>query len=139
ETASIYVHLDWHIGHYAKLLLDEIFGEENFVNEIIWSYSGAGQSENQYKRKHDTIFFYSKSDEWNFNWKEVASPFTDKQIKKYTGKDENGKYKEYKHSDGKIHRKYLKDDDKLPLTDVWNDIYIIQSCMRILFYRQVFC
>ena len=37
ETASVYVHLDWHIGHYAKILLDEIFGEENFVNEIIWA------------------------------------------------------------------------------------------------------
>lgn len=134
DTASIYVHLDWHIGHYAKVLMDEVFGEENFRNEIIWAYGGAGQSPSQYKRKHDTIFFYSKTDQNVFNWQDVASPFGEKQIKKYTGKDEKGRYKEYRHSDGKTYRKYLSDDDKLPLTDVWTDIYIIQSWTEKLDY-----
>ena len=134
DTASIYVHLDWHIGHYAKVLLDEVFGEENFRNEVIWAYGGAGQSPSQYKRKHDTIFFYSKTDENIFNWQDVAIPFGEKQIKKYTGKDEKGRYKEYRHSDGKTYRQYLSDDDKLPLTDVWSDIYIIQSWTEKLDY-----
>lgn len=67
DTASIYVHLDWHIGHYVKILLDEIFGEDNFRNEIVWCYYGPGSpGMKQFNRKHDTIFWYSKSDEYNF-------------------------------------------------------------------------
>ena len=67
ETASIYVHLDWHIGHYVKILLDEIFGEDNLKNEIIWCYNGPGSpGMKQFNRKHDTIFWYSKSNMYNF-------------------------------------------------------------------------
>ena len=67
ETASIYVHLDWHIGHYVKILLDEIFGEDNLRNEIIWCYNGPGSpGMRQFNRKHDTIFWYSKSSAYNF-------------------------------------------------------------------------
>jgi len=68
ETASIYVHLDWHIGHYVKILMDEVFGEDNFLNEIIWCYTGPGSpGMKQFSRKHDTIFYYKMSDEWVFN------------------------------------------------------------------------
>ena len=68
ETASIYIHLDWHIGHYAKILMDEIFGEENFVNEIIWYYRGGLKSTQKvFPRKHDTILFYQKTDLRVFN------------------------------------------------------------------------
>ena len=57
NTASIYVHLDWHIGHYVKILMDEVFGENNFLNEIIWCYNGPGSpGMKQFNRKHDTIF-----------------------------------------------------------------------------------
>lgn len=67
ETASIYVHLDWHIGHYVKILLDEIFGEDNIKNEIVWCYNGPGSpGMRQFNRKHDTIFWYSKSGEYYF-------------------------------------------------------------------------
>ena len=67
ETASIYVHLDWHIGHYVKILLDEIFGEDNLKNEIVWCYNGPGSpGMRQFNRKHDTIFWYSKSSTYNF-------------------------------------------------------------------------
>ena len=63
ENASIYVHLDWHIGHYVKILLDEIFGEWNFRNEIVWHYGTyVGQTSKNFPRKHDTIYFYTKSD-----------------------------------------------------------------------------
>ena len=67
ETASIYVHLDWHIGHYVKILLDEIFGEENFINEIIWHYRRWSSPSRNFQNMHDTIFLYSKTDEhiWN--------------------------------------------------------------------------
>ena len=69
DTASIYVHLDWHIGHYVKILMDEIFGEENFINEIIWCYNGPGSpGMQQFNRKHDTIFWYCKNiEEYIFN------------------------------------------------------------------------
>lgn len=67
EKSSIFVHLDWHIGHYAKVLMDEIFGEENFINEIIWSYRSGGASKKEsLPKKHDTILFYKK-----FNDKEI--------------------------------------------------------------------
>ncbi|NCN06518.1 MAG: site-specific DNA-methyltransferase [Candidatus Pacebacteria bacterium] len=68
DTASIYVHLDWHIGHYAKVLLDEVFGEENFRNEIVWHYQTyQGQVSSYFPRKHDVIFFYSKTSDYSFN------------------------------------------------------------------------
>ena len=68
ETASIYVHLDWHIGHYVKILLDEIFGEDNFRNEIIWHYADymQGNATNALPKKHDNIFFYSKSNTYYY-------------------------------------------------------------------------
>lgn len=67
EDASIFVHLDWHIGHYVKILLDEIFGEDNLRNEIIWCYYGPGSpGMKQFNRKHDTIFWYSKSADYHF-------------------------------------------------------------------------
>ena len=71
ETASIYVHLDWHIGHYVKILMDEIFGEDSFRNEAIWCYSGGGTPAHEMPHKHDTLFWYSMgsgSTEWNNQW-----------------------------------------------------------------------
>ena len=71
ETASIYVHLDWHIGHYVKILLDEVFGEDRFKNEIVWWYLWGGRGKTQWNPKHDTIYYYSRSDEWIFNYLDV--------------------------------------------------------------------
>lgn len=67
QTASIYVHLDWHIVHYVKIMLDEVFGEANFINQIIWCYTGPSAAKNTFTRKHDVILFYSKSKEKIFN------------------------------------------------------------------------
>lgn len=68
ENASIYVHLDYHIGHYVKILLDEIFGEDNFRNEIIWHYPGRERvSDKKFQSKHDLIFFYAKSENTELN------------------------------------------------------------------------
>lgn len=61
DTASIYVHLDWHISHYVKVLMDEVFGEHNFRNEIVWHYTGWNKTLNSsFERRHDAIFFYAK-------------------------------------------------------------------------------
>lgn len=62
DTASIYVHLDWHIGHYVKILMDEIFGEDNFKNEIVYGYRIQGINQSCWPRKHDVLFYYSKGD-----------------------------------------------------------------------------
>lgn len=60
ENASIYVHLDWHIVHYVKILMDEIFGEDNFCNDITWHYSGWNKKlKNSFEKRHDTILYYS--------------------------------------------------------------------------------
>ena len=68
ENASIYVHLDWHIGHYVKILLDEIFGEWNFVNEIVWGYRSGGASKKEsLPKKHDVIYFYRKCEGFKVN------------------------------------------------------------------------
>ena len=63
EKGSIYVHCDWHAGHYLKIILDDIFGKNNFINEIIWNYHDpAGTVKDRFKRKHDNIFLYAKND-----------------------------------------------------------------------------
>ena len=67
ENGSIYVHLDWHVGHYVKVMMDEIFGVENFRNEIVWSYRTGGASLRNWSQKHDTILFYSKTEKYIFN------------------------------------------------------------------------
>ena len=78
ETASIYVHLDYHIAHYVKILMDEIFGENNYKNEIIWCYRGMAIATEHYTRRHDNIFFYTKNEEHCFAlnvFKSPKSPF----------------------------------------------------------------
>lgn len=67
DTGSIYVHLDWHVGHYVKLVLDEVFGKNKFINEIIWGYGGGGAPLDFYQKKHDTLYWYSKGERWIFN------------------------------------------------------------------------
>ncbi len=67
KNGSIFVHVDWHVSHYVRILLDEIFGRDNFINEIIWCYSGGGNARKNLQRKHDTIFWYACSQEYTFN------------------------------------------------------------------------
>ena len=76
ETGSIYVHLDWHIGHYVKVLMDEVFGEENFVNEVVWYYKDAsGIIKKGFRKKHDSIFVYAKSDQFYFDADSVRQEY----------------------------------------------------------------
>lgn len=67
DTGSIYVHLDWHVGHYVKLVMDDVFGKDNFVNEICWWYKRWSAAASTFQRMHDTIYFYRKSDNYKFN------------------------------------------------------------------------
>lgn len=81
ESASIYVHLDYHIGHYVKILLDEIFGEHNFKNEIIWKRSTAHSDSSGFANLHDSIFYYTKTEENIFNTQYV--PYSQEYIDHY--------------------------------------------------------
>ncbi|MGI6746940.1 MAG: DNA methyltransferase [Anaerovoracaceae bacterium] len=96
EDGCLWVHLDWHSVHYVKVLLDDIFGEKNFINEIIWNYKSGGVSKRRFARKHDTLLFYAKSSKYYFKaQKEISynrdyKPYRFKGVAEY--KDELGWY-----------------------------------------------
>jgi DNA modification methylase len=75
DTGSIYVHLDWHVGHYIKLLMDEVFGEKNFRNEIVWCYTGPSRQTNDFPDKHEIILRFSKSEQYCFNAESIRVPY----------------------------------------------------------------
>lgn len=66
EDGGIWVHLDWHAVHYVKVLMDEIFGEEHFINEVIWNYKSGGVNKRHFARKHDTLLYYAKTQGYFF-------------------------------------------------------------------------
>lgn len=71
EKGSIYLHADWHKVSHLRLIMDEIFGPQNFRNEIIWWYLWGGRGKTSWNSKHDNILFYSKTDNWIFNYMDV--------------------------------------------------------------------
>jgi DNA modification methylase len=91
EDGSIYVHCDWRVSGYLRLVLDEIFGKDNFLNEIVWAYRGMAVSETHYTRRHDVIFYYQKREKITFNWQDISEGLTDATISKYRYADENGR------------------------------------------------
>ncbi|MCL2598179.1 MAG: site-specific DNA-methyltransferase, partial [Paludibacter sp.] len=91
-TGSIFLHCDWHANANIKIdILNNIFGENNFRNEIVWCYKSRPQSKKYFGRKHDTIFFYTKTDNYNFNWDKVVRELSDTTIGKYRLQDESGR------------------------------------------------
>lgn len=132
ENGSIYVHLDWHVVHYVKLLLDEIFGRDNFLREIIWSIetsSGFKAQANIWIRGHDTILMYKKSGNNIFN-KEYL-PLDERTIRRYDKTDKEGKrYKVYFDNNKTERKVYLDESKGRPMTDVWTDIIGFQTVNR---------
>ncbi len=130
ERGSIYLHLDWHISHYIKVIMDEIFGKENFRNEIIWAYPAASAKTRRFFiRSYDAILFYSKSDNYIFNDDpEIYMEFSNR-VKDNLKKDEHGTfyYRGGSHDGKKLSQKvYLQEDGIFP-RDVWNDIPYIRA------------
>lgn len=116
DTASIYVHLDWHIGHYVKILMDEVFGEDKFRNEVIWHYYNKMQGNvNRFASNHDSLFYYSKSDEFTYNQVKEKRAETIKQIKRIWDK-ETQKLVNAKDNQGKV---IYVDSDEFTIDDVW--------------------
>ena len=126
DTASIYVHLDWHIGHYVKILLDEVFGEDNFQREIIWDIqvlSGFKTIAPNWVRGHDTIFYYSKNEERIFN--KLIQPHKKEYLDSFNKQDENGRWYMVAHGT-KRYRDEVEKKGK-PFGDVWNDVMSFQQ------------
>lgn len=90
DQGSIYVHCDWHAGHYLKVILDDVFGKGNLVNEIIWNKGFRGtESKRIFQHSHDTIFMYSKTGA--YIWNQQGQPYKDENMSRYNRVDENGK------------------------------------------------
>ncbi len=118
QTGSIYLHCDEKASHYLKMIMDEIFGWENFRNEIVWCYKG-GNASNKFRKKHDIILFYTKSGEYVFNSDAIRIPYSEK-IQSVALTDTDGRlyYKTGQNKSGKV---YLHPDGQLPY-DWWDDI-----------------
>lgn len=154
DEASIYVHLDWHIVHYVKILMDEIFGEENFINDVTWKRqtSSGFKGKNSMGKNHDSILVYSKSSEFLYNT--IYLPYTEDYIKQrfchveeingvkryfkdaFLGtattpgtierlKQENKIY--YTSTGGMRLKVYFEDTEGIPLDDVWTDVNPLNS------------
>jgi len=112
-TGSIYVHLDWHASHYVKVEMDKIFGYENFINEIVWCYTGPRKSHKAFSRKHDIILSYSKGPDYKFN---------EQRISHKSGVHNTGQvFKNFSNPDPKL-KEEMEKEGKL-LEDWWVDIW----------------
>ena len=122
ERGSIYVHIDWHIGAYMKIILDDIFGKDMFRNELVWTYFGFKRSTTKkFPQKHDVIYSYTKNNEyvWNTQYK----PHSAEYIKRFK-KDKNGRlYRDDVNPTGGGTRVIYLDEVKGDIVDsVWEDI-----------------
>ncbi len=129
EDGTIYVHLDYNEVHYCKVLMDEIFGRQNFLNEVIWGYRERETSKRFYNKKHDTILFYAKnaSSNYVFNYDEIREEYSSVTLSKFKYTDENGEKYRLRTRDGKsdpavedenTYRQYL-DAQSGPLPRDW--------------------
>lgn len=121
-TGSFFIHCDWEANSYLRLVLDVIFGRDNFVNEIAWCYAPSGQVPKRgFPRKHDSIFFYAKNSQINKFFHQY-NPLTEKQVKRFAQTDESGRRcKEHKTAT-KMHRTYLDESKGSVISSWWTDI-----------------
>ena len=136
EKGCIYVHIDWHICHYLKLVLDDIFGKENFRNEIIWYYPGRERlSLAKFQSKHDVIYFYAKCDKTQINpiTKQWTREERIKALRRKIHKDEDGRewfWETRGQANGiEPYKRYLDEyvEKGGALNDVWGDIQFLRG------------
>jgi DNA modification methylase len=111
STGSIYLQMDYRINHWIRCLMDEVFGYDKFRNEIVWCYTMPNNYKKAFNRKHDTIYFYSKSDNWTFNWKDVTVEYSE-------SSKNRAKYAHSKTSQMGKNGSMLLEEGKLP-EDYW--------------------
>ena len=122
DKGSIYVHIDWHVGHYVKIILDEIFGKENFINEIIWHYpQSIKASSKKFLSNHDNLYLYSKNN-GGYIYNPQEEPYNEKQLERFKHEDENGKFyydtRRDKNND-KVKVKVYLTKSGTPISDMW--------------------
>lgn len=130
EQGSIYVHLDWHVGHYVKMVLDEVFGRANFRNEIIWSYFGFKRSTaKKFPQKHDTLFLYSKGSQ--YNWRTQYKPHSPEYLKRFKP-DSTGRLcrSDVNPTGGGSRKIYLDEVEGDIVDSVWDDIPPVNPVAR---------
>ena len=126
KEGTIFVHIDCRMHAHMRLLMDEIFGENNFLNEIIWSYQSGGRARTYFPRKHDVILFYAKSRSYYFNIKAVPVARGDARSNHMKrGTDEDGRTYRSIMSGGREYRYY--DDEPAFPGDVWDDVSHLQQ------------
>ena len=110
DDGSIYVHMDQKMGHYVKIIMDEVFGKNKYKSEVIWKYFGPNSGNKNYPKKHDTIYFYTKSDAYYFDIDAIYVDYDEKAIRRYDKIDDDGRrYKIYNNSDGTIKKAYMNE------------------------------
>ncbi|PIR12769.1 site-specific DNA-methyltransferase, partial [Candidatus Falkowbacteria bacterium CG11_big_fil_rev_8_21_14_0_20_39_10] len=127
DDGSMYIHCDWRVNSYLKLVLDEVFGKDNFQREIIWSFdtkSGYKTIAENYIRSHDTILFYAKDTSRKIFNKQFE-PYSGDYIERFKKIDENGR--KYRDDRGSGVRQYLDESKGVPISDVWRDIKSFQQ------------
>jgi adenine-specific DNA-methyltransferase len=128
DDGSIYIQLDYNEAHYGKIIMDEVFGRNNFQREIIWKLGGlAGYKSlaNNFIRGHETILFYSKTQNFSFN--KIYLPYNEAQLKRFSGVDKEGKKYKIITKDKKL---YLDDAKGVPISDLWDDIASFQTVVN---------
>lgn len=126
NSGMLCLHLDWRSSARARLICDEVFGEDRFVNEIIWAYESGGRARRYFSRKHDVILMYAKSRNYHFEVRNV--PLVRGETRKNHLRksiDENGRAYRSIRTGGKEYRYY--DDDPVYPGDVWTDISHLQQ------------
>ncbi len=126
QDGMLFLHIDYRTHPYLRLMMDEIFGEDNFLNEIIWVYQSGGRSLRHFSRKHDVILFYRKSAQYDFNVKEVMAPPAEPRnnhMRRHV--DPDGRVYRSIRTGGRVYTYY--DDDPVAPTDVWNDLSHLQQ------------
>ena len=130
DEGSIYIHLDWHVSHYIQVVLDEIFGKENFKNSIIWAYPAASAKTRRFFiRSFDTILFYTKSKDYTFNdVPGIYMEYSDR-VKFALKEDEKGTfyYRGGSHDGKKLSQKVYVSNEGIFPRDVWTDIPYIRA------------
>lgn len=120
DKGTIFLHCDWHKSHHLRCLLDIIFGQDNFINEIVWFYPSGSDPSSCFNRKHDTIYWYANNkSKYLYNFDSVAIPYTAEQRARFKETDENGrKFYWNKNPRGETVRTYMKSG--IGEYDVWN-------------------
>ena len=132
DDGSIYVHVGDNISHYIKTLMDEVFGQDNYRNEIVWHYKSSAPPEKDFQRNHDVILRYSKTDNYIYNTQ--FNPYSESTIRRFDKIDENGKRYKIVTKRSEQFKVYMREEG-MPADDVWDSPIVIGTSKEWLNYQ----